>query len=244
MGVMDEENAAARAEKARKAVEVRGNAKMVFLGRVCGYLLKILGWTLRVRVEDEEGLLTSVADAEGPCVAASWHSSILINVLSAKSLGFSRKTVILISASKDGAVLESFAAVFGLSAVRGSSSRRSRAVLMASLRTLKNGVNIGITPDGPRGPRYVVQPGMVKLAQLSGVPIIVIRSRCSWEWCLKTWDHFRIPLPFSKVVFTIEGALDVPRQLSESEFENVRLEVQRLLRKGLDASELTINDEH
>ena len=227
-----------------KAVEIRGSAKMRFLGRVGGYLFKVVGRTLRVRLENEHGEKTTIRDGDGPCIFALWHNSALIHVQCVGRARLTRKMVVLTSASRDGAALASFVEVFGFGAVRGSSSRRARAALVGSLRALKGGMSLGITPDGPRGPRYVVQPGVIKLAQLSGVPIIVARSRCSHEWHLKTWDRFRIPVPFSRVVFTIEEGIEVPRESTDAEQEEMRIELERRMRKGLDESELLENDEH
>src|SRR5690606_9214875 len=114
-------------------------------------------------------------------------------------IGTHRKAVVLASASHDGAALASAMAVFGLGAVRGSSSRRGVAALIALKRALKSGVDVCITPDGPRGPRYGLQPGVVKLAASSGAPIIPIHVRFSSAWRLNTWDRFVLPKPFSRV---------------------------------------------
>lgn len=241
MAEMDGKKAAARE---KRSVAIRGNAKVEFLGRSVGYLFKLLGYTMRTRVVTEDGEPARILDGDRPCIVTLWHNSALIQLQGTRKLGFTRKAVILTSASKDGAALASFASVFGLGAVRGSSSRRARAVLVASLRALKEGVNVGITPDGPKGPVHVVQSGVIKLAQLSGAPIIVVRSRCQWVWRLKTWDRFRIPLPFGKVVFTVDEALDVPRELDEAGFEEIRSEIERRMRKGLDETEWDTNDAH
>ena len=237
---------AGKNEKAReaKALEIRGSAGGRFLGRLCGYLTKVVGWTLRVRIVNANGEALSVIDEDGPRIFAVWHNSVFIQAHATGGMGLTRKTAVLISASRDGSAVTAFGAVFGYSAVRGSSSRRARAALIAALRTLKAGMNIGITPDGPRGPRYVLQPGVIKLAQLSGVKIIPLRLQCSREWRLNSWDRFRIPVPFSKVVLMIGEGLDVPRQLDDAQLEGLRSELERRMRQGLDEMELVKNDDH
>jgi lysophospholipid acyltransferase (LPLAT)-like uncharacterized protein len=105
--------------------------------------------------------------------------------------------------------------------------------MMALLRRLRDGCLVVITPDGPRGPRYVVQPGAVKLAQVSGVPVIPVRVEYSGAWRLKSWDRFRIPWPFSAVNIVLEQALDVPRELDEDAFEEQRKRIENVLLEGI-----------
>jgi lysophospholipid acyltransferase (LPLAT)-like uncharacterized protein len=119
--------------------------------------------------------------------------------------------------------------VFGLGSVRGSSSRRGVAALVGLKRELSSGTDVCLTPDGPRGPRYVLQAGAVKLAQSSGAPLVPVHVRFSSAWRLKTWDRFVIPKPFSRVTVTFSDPIHIPRVLEEAEFENRRLELENLL---------------
>ena len=98
-----------------------------------------------------------------------------------------------------GATVAAAMACFGMGSVRGSSSRRGAAALVTLKNEILAGKHVCITPDGPRGPRYVVQPGLVKLASLTGVPIIPFLVNYENYWTLDTWDKFQIPKPFSKI---------------------------------------------
>jgi len=118
--------------------------------------------------------------------------------------------------------------------VRGSSSRRGVAALIALKKALKAGEQLFITPDGPRGPRYSLQPGVIKLAQSSGAPIIPVRFTHSASWRLKSWDRFHIPKPFSKVIVSIGDAIVIPSKLDENDFESYRKKVENALREGVD----------
>ena len=89
---------------------------------------------------------------------------------------------------------------------------------------------IAITPDGPRGPRHELQAGAVKLAQLSGAPVLPIRMRYGRAITLKTWDKFQIPLPFTRVEVVFEPLHTVPRTSTPEEFESERLRLEKLLK--------------
>ncbi|MBT7959523.1 MAG: lysophospholipid acyltransferase family protein [Akkermansiaceae bacterium] len=140
----------------------------------------------------------------------------------------------LASASRDGAIIESMVTSFGVKTVRGSSSRRGVAALIALKKALAAGEHLFITPDGPRGPRYHLQPGVVKLAQSSGAPIVPVRFHHSSSWRLKSWDRFHIPKPFGKVVINISDAIHIPSKIDKNDFETYRKKVEDALRNGVD----------
>ena len=104
----------------------------------------------------------------------------------------------LVSASKDGAFLAGILECFGVQPVRGSSSRRGPQALLELTTWAERGYDLAITPDGPRGPCYVVQDGVMSLAQLTGLPIVPVSYHVNWKIQLKSWDRFQIPLPFSR----------------------------------------------
>jgi lysophospholipid acyltransferase (LPLAT)-like uncharacterized protein len=140
----------------------------------------------------------------------------------------------LTSASRDGAVIESFLICFGVKSVRGSSSRRAVASLIALKRALKGGDQIFVTPDGPRGPRYNMEAGVVKLAQSAGTPLIPVRFSYSSSWRTKTWDRLHIPKPFSTVTIHLGEPVRITPKLDEIAFESCRKNVETTLREGID----------
>lgn len=145
-----------------------------------------------------------------------------------------RDSVVLASASKDGAAIEAAVGVYGVGSVRGSSSRRGAAALIALKKAAKAGKDLIITPDGPRGPRYSMQPGVIKLAQTTGVAVLPISLYFENCWRLKTWDRFIIPKPFSKMTLIFREPLEISRKLDEDEFEAARLNLETILREGID----------
>jgi len=143
-----------------------------------------------------------------------------------------RKLAALVSASKDGALLAAVLGRFGVEQVRGSSSRRGPQALLELTSHAQMGYDLAITPDGPRGPRYVVQEGVIALAQLTGLPIIPVTCNTRRKLCLKSWDRFQIPLPFSKCEVILNEPILVPRQAGEAEREERRSQLENCLRQN------------
>lgn len=137
-------------------------------------------------------------DSGGPRVIVLWHENLFVTVLVAQRC-LNRRVTALISASKDGAWLVAFYRMMGVSAVRGSSNRGGVGALVGLTRSVRAGAHAGVTPDGPRGPRRVVKPGVVALARLTGAPFLVLGIRHASAWSLSSWDRFRLPVPFSVV---------------------------------------------
>ena len=117
----------------------------------------------------------------------------------------------LVSASKDGALLAAVLGKFGVEQVRGSSSRRGPQALLELTTRGEMGYDLAVTPDGPKGPRYTVQGGVISLAQVTGFPIIAVTCNTYCKVCLKSWDGFQIPLPFSRCELILNKPLLVPR---------------------------------
>lgn len=168
------------------------------LGFLLGSLIRLLTKTLRVRVTDGSGLLSE--PPKHGLIWMFWHNRMLIiPSLYTRYTRNLRPAAVLTSASRDGAMLAAVMRRFGLQAVRGSSSRRGAQAMIECRRLLKQNYYIGITPDGPRGPCYQMQPGVVQLARLCGVPIVPVTVEYEKAWRLKSWDRFFIPKPFSVV---------------------------------------------
>jgi lysophospholipid acyltransferase (LPLAT)-like uncharacterized protein len=217
-----------------KNTEIRGDRKSVILGVLIAWLMRCWAKTLRFQIVDRCGVTTPGSDLP-PVIFALWHSRIFtIPPVWWRTGAAQRKSVVLTSASKDGAILASAMAVFGLGAVRGSSSRRAVAALIGMKRALQNGLNVCITPDGPRGPRGSFHPGVIKLAQTTGATIVPIHTHYSAAWRLRTWDRLVIPKPFSRVTIIFDERLAVPARLDDAAFQAQVLLVKTILLDGAD----------
>lgn len=217
-----------------KRTEIRESRKAIVLGTMAGWMMRVWSWIVRFEIEDRCGIGTQ-GGHPGPVIYALWHNRFFtVPPAWRRICGRSRESVVLTSASLDGTVVARAMAVFGLGAVRGSSSRRAVAALVGMKHALRDGFDVCITPDGPRGPRYVFAPGMVKLAAATGTIIIPIHVRFSSAWRLKTWDRFVIPKPFSRVQVIFDHPLTVTNTNDPAEFEAERLRIEQVMVAGVD----------
>ena len=133
-----------------------------------------------------------------------WHNRISVASWLFRRFCPKRPAAVLTSPSKDGELVAGLVSRFGpTGAVRGSSSRRGATAMREMVATIESGTDIIITPDGPRGPVYQFGPGALKLAQLTGAPLVPFCIQYEKYWELRSWDRFQIPKPFSRVNVTI-----------------------------------------
>ena len=197
------------------------------LGWIVASVVQTIGLTLRISLDDRARVVA--APPERPMIWAFWHNSLFAVTLGYRKFLPSRRGVVLTSASKDGAILAAAFKRFGVDAVRGSSSRRGAAALLGLVDWVGRGLDVAITPDGPRGPRCELQPGIIKLAQVTGAPILPIRAVYHRAWELKTWDRFIIPYPFSRVDIVFEELQEVAQDGGDEGLERNRLKVEQVL---------------
>jgi lysophospholipid acyltransferase (LPLAT)-like uncharacterized protein len=190
-------------------------------------LIRTVIFTLRIRIEDRAGVIG--APPEPRLIWLFWHNRLFLIPWLIETKLNQRKGAALTSASGDGDYLAAFIERFNVRAVRGSSSRRGAAALREMMTLLKNGVDMAITPDGPRGPRYHLNPGVLKLAQQTQVGVMLINVEYSNYWQLKSWDGFMIPKPFCRANITLGEIYPVQKTASPGEFEAERLRLETAL---------------
>lgn len=130
-------------------------------------------------------------------IYAFWHQRQVFFTYTHRGVG----AAVLVSRSKDGEMIAETMRLSDISAVRGSSSRGGAAAVRQLMDVAQSGLDLGITPDGPRGPAREVKDGVLFMAQKIGVPIVPIANALSRRVELKkAWDHFQVPLPFGRAV--------------------------------------------
>ena len=156
-------------------------------------------WAMSVRISippaDRELMLTRKTST----VFILWHNRLFLAAELQRRVGAGRRLFALISASKDGAWLAAFFSACGVHAVRGSSSRMGREAVGELIEVLREGSDIGITPDGPRGPAYVMKPGPLVVMRRASAQSILLGLDFESSWRLSSWDGFHLPVPFSRV---------------------------------------------
>ncbi len=181
---------------------------------IVGFFAWLLRLTLRLRVVDPEGTLSKKEPL--PSIIVVWHNRLLFAPLLTPRRR-RRRIAILASDSRDGEYAARYMRFFGFVPVRGSSSKGGARALRILKKQLASGLSVALTPDGPRGPKYQVQPGVVALAQMTGCPILPISLNAPRRWQLKGWDRTQIPKPFSRVDFMIGSPIQVPARLDEEQ---------------------------
>jgi len=168
---------------------------------------------LRAVVGDET---FAAARASGrPVIYVSWHNRLFLCgffLLERVAWRGTRLTT-LVSLSKDGEFGTRLGLNLGFDVVRGSTSRGGLAALRLLRRRIESGASVYTVPDGPRGPLYKCQEGVVLLAQTTGAPIVPLAYSVAPVWRLKSWDRMRVPKPFSTGVVAIGEPLTVPREI-------------------------------
>lgn len=134
---------------------------------------------------------------EGQCIAITWHSELLIAPQVYRKLRQKELTSAIIAQHHDGELIARTLKVFNISAIRGSSRRGAKSVLISAIRVLKEGYSLMITPDGPKGPRYSMSDGAVALALRTKLPLMVVNYQPHSYWQVPSWDKFIIPKPFT-----------------------------------------------
>ena len=153
--------------------------------------------TLRFEASPDD--LRAYTKKDQPVAMVLWHNRLFLAAEIVRRYRGGRPAYALVSASQDGAWLTAFFSLAGLRTVRGSSSRLGREAATALVDVLREGHDIGLTPDGPRGPCYDLKPGAVIVARRTRAPMLLIGGEFSSAWRLRSWDRFYLPKPFSRV---------------------------------------------
>ncbi|HDS15273.1 MAG TPA: DUF374 domain-containing protein [Proteobacteria bacterium] len=185
-------------------------------GRSCRRLLVING----------EFEARQVAAGRG-CVYVTWHQR-LFNIY---FIHRPRRLSIMISRSRDGDLVAEVARRLGYESVRGSSSRGGSTAMFELVEKLRcrPGLCAGMLGDGPRGPARKLKPGAVRIAQLTGLPLLPMACGARWARFFASWDRFLLPLPFSPLVVIFGDPIWVPASTSTQEFEDIRQQVENRL---------------
>lgn len=179
--------------------------------RASEYLIFILIWCIFLTCRIK---FTHTKLPEKPCVVVFWHGRLAMMSFAyrrwwLRDFGSKRRAKVIISDHKDGEIITRVISHFGIGAIRGSSFKGGARALMGAIKEIKNGTDVIITPDGPRGPLHSVADGAVILAQRLSLDIYALNYEASSFWKFRSWDEMVLPKPFSRINYSLSAPLNL-----------------------------------
>lgn len=184
------------------------------------WTLKALGATWRIEHRGAEYDRRLAAGER--CIFAVWHSRLFPFAYTHRG----RRIAVLVSHHRDGELIARVARHMGFETARGSSTRGGEEGVRGMIEFAERRNLLGMTPDGPRGPAERVKRGLVYLASRTGWPVVPIASASRPDWVFRSWDRFRVPRPFARVVVSYGAPIPIPRDLDDDATEAWRLRVE------------------
>jgi lysophospholipid acyltransferase (LPLAT)-like uncharacterized protein len=164
-----------------------------------------------------------------PYIFLLWHEALVPLLWHHRH----RQIAIIVSQGREGRYLSDYASGLGYRILAGSSSRGGPRALLGAVRALREGNAVAITPDGPRGPRRALKPGVLQAAQRGGAWVVPLHATCERAWRLRSWDRLCIPKPRAPVLvgygepFRVESGPDALMRAATTTAEAmVRLEAE------------------
>jgi len=191
------------------------------------YLLPFVG-SLLIRVlylSNKKVFHAPAALPDENFIMACWHGELLMIPYAYLKYRKQPHVKLIISDHFDGTLIAKTLSYFGFGTIRGSSRRNAARALLQAIKALKEGYDLGITPDGPKGPRHKVADGIIIMAQKADVKITLVEIKPSSYWQLNSWDKFVIPKPFGTITYYISDLIDIKGLELE--------EARRVIKKGL-----------
>jgi lysophospholipid acyltransferase (LPLAT)-like uncharacterized protein len=180
-------------------------------------LARAIGSTLRFKLVGKE-----LIDLRSPAIYLMWHGRTFIPGQFHRGKG----VYVIISHSRDGEMQNRIFRRLGFSVIRGSTGRGGERALVESIRVLRAGNSMAITPDGPRGPAGVVQKGVMLMAKKSGVPLIPVGASARHRKLFRSWDQYLVPWPFSLCSLVAGERFLVPPDATDVQIEEIRQKVE------------------
>jgi len=196
-----------------------------------GYI-RLLHATMSIQASGRE-VLEEARRSPGRYILCFWHSRVMMMPYAYPG----GRIVVLSSDHRDAEALVRVLRKFGIEQARGSTSKRSLTGMRQILRKVEDGCDVGMTPDGPKGPRRRVQPGVVAVARFTGLPIIPVGFSAAPARRLKTWDRTLVPKFFSKGLFLYGEPIRVRRDADDAEQEERRTALEAALDRVTDLAD-------
>jgi lysophospholipid acyltransferase (LPLAT)-like uncharacterized protein len=182
--------------------------------------------SLRCDVINDGGLNKLMSGRE-PFVLVFWHGSMMWPWWKMRS----GNAAALVSRSKDGQMLADLLTGWKYNVVRGSSHRGGGDAMSGMRALVRAGHVLCVTPDGPRGPRHEMKMGAVRVAQTTGVPLVLCSVSYTRKKCLASWDAFEIPFPFTRARIEFSDVMMIDPELEGEGLDEVLKEIEGKLKR-------------
>lgn len=207
-----------------------------FLGGLIGpRVMSFVSRTLRLHVVGDEGLI-ELEERHGAICFCSWHALEIVPLFYHRH----QNGYTLISEHADGELMARILRGIGYGAVRGSTTHGGVRGLIGLVQVMRKGHSVGVTPDGPHGPRRIVQPGIVFLSQKAKCAIMPMGFASARYWEFRSWDLYRVPKPWSRAELWYDEPILVPPKLAEGEFELWRRRVEDGINRATRNAEIAV----
>ncbi|MBU2514445.1 lysophospholipid acyltransferase family protein [bacterium] len=204
--------------------------------RILKWIIVIIGLTCKKKWLGYENINTLTRNNQN-WIYSLWHN----NITCAAFLLRKQKLLSMASSSEDGRIAAKVIELFGNKSTSGSSSRGGAKVLFAMIKGVKAGMRGAITPDGPRGPKYKLQSGVISISQKSKVPLLPFHVEATRQWVFeKSWDKHKLPKPFSTIVIGIGEPYLIPEKLTKEQFEIYRTEFEKRMFENIETVKIEI----
>lgn len=194
---------------------------LLFARTIAPWTLRLYSATWRYQTLEPARRAEAVGLGRG-VILALWHGRMLVAIPPYRG----QDMTILVSGSEDGNLSEALLDGYGYRIIRGSSSRGGARALRAMLGALHAGSTVVVTPDGPRGPRHTMNPGVAWMARATGFAVLPTGFAAQRAWRLSTWDRYVIPKPWSRVVLAYGQPIRVSREGGSEELERATARIQ------------------
>ena len=214
-------------------MKFRQRVKFYLAGLFGSIFVKLLIGTLRVR------RVEAAKRPDSAVISCFWHSQLL-----PLAYIYRRRNIhVLVSSHRDGEYIGRTIERLGFGTVRGSSTRGGVRVITGALAKLQQGIDVAVTPDGPRGPAQQFKPGALFLAKESGAPLVLGACVPAKAWRFRSWDRFIVPKPFSRLVLVKSEPIYIPKDIGDEGMEKIRLEMENRLNEMTRQAEESIKYE-
>lgn len=189
--------------------------------------VRLISMSYRLKLVDEENE-KGLINTKGNLIYASWHQRFFPGI----AFFSTRKPIcIIISKSLDGEMAARVVNILGWYPVRGSSSNGGKEALEKIKELARSRYKVGHIVDGPTGPFGKIKPGLLRIAQAADLPVVPAITSGQHRWVFNSWDKFMVPKPFSRVIIRFGKPIPVPVNITDNEFENIRLHIETQMKQ-------------